>query len=295
VERKCLVALLLTLKIVARRCGTKEYLMTKPEADGSARAVADARWMHVGIAFVWLATGLAVLHPEYRRIGMGYLDRLGLPALVMYATCAGEVVLGLCVVFGRSATWLTLLQAALIVGFSVILALLDPWLLVDRFGMLTKNLPLLALIGTAWLVEREGWTTRAAWLLRGGMAIIWITEGLFPKIFFVVDAERQTVTASGVPFGDRPDVFLFFLGMAQALSGALALLLRGWLLRIVLVCQMAALIVLPLLVSRLQPELWWHPFGPFTKTVPILVGTWMVLWRCTPLPRTPSGAGSAAG
>jgi len=266
-----------------------------PESVAAVQSLADVRWMRWGIAFIWLATGLSVLHPEYRRIGEEWLTRLGVQSWLMYITCAGEVLLGLRVALGRASTWITLLQVALILGFSAILAMLDPWLLVDRFGMLTKNLPLLALIVTAWLVERAGWTRRAVWLLRGGMAVIWITEGLNPKIFFVIEAERQTVTASGVPFADRPDLFLFFLGLAQTLSGVGALLLRGWPLRILLVCQLAALVILPLLVSLQQPELWWHPFGPFTKTVPILVGTWMVLRHCTPLLRTPNGARGAEG
>jgi hypothetical protein len=236
--------------------------------------------MQLGIAFIWLATGLGVLHPVYREIGVGFLDRLGLPPWLMYATCAGEVALGLRVAFGRPSTWLTLLQTALVLGFSVILARIYPWLLVDRFGMLSKNLPLLALIGTAWLVEREGWTRRAAWLLRVGMASIWITEGLFPKILFVIPAEIETVAASGiVPI--NPELFLFGLGLAQALSGVLALSLTGWPLRILLMCQLAALVVLPLLVSFQLPDLWVHPFGPLTKNVPILVGTWLVLRRCT--------------
>src|SRR5262249_55493786 len=50
----------------------------------------EARWLSWGVAFVWLATGLLVLHPRYREIGHDYLSRLGLPDWLMYATCAGE-------------------------------------------------------------------------------------------------------------------------------------------------------------------------------------------------------------
>jgi hypothetical protein len=41
---------------------------------------------------------------------------------------------------------------------------------------------------------------------------------------------------------------------------------------------MAALVVLPLLISWEQPLWWLHPFQPFTKNLPILVGS-VVLWR----------------
>src|SRR6516165_2072389 len=82
---------------------------------------ADARLLRWSVGFVWLATGVAVLHPWYRARGSEYLARLGLPDWVMYGTCAFEVVLGLRVALGRASTWLTVLQAAMIVTFTIIL------------------------------------------------------------------------------------------------------------------------------------------------------------------------------
>src|SRR5262245_27549085 len=132
--------------------------------DDAHRVPAEVRWLCASVAFVWLATGLLVLHPEYRRIGSEHLAPLGLPDWVMVATCAGEILLGLRVALGRPSTWITALQFALVLGFSAILAVAAPLLLVSPFGELTKNLPLLAVLGTAWLVHREGWTPRAIWL-----------------------------------------------------------------------------------------------------------------------------------
>ena len=40
------------------------------------------------------------------------------------------------------------------------------------------------------------------------------------------------------------------------------------------------LVVIIILVTRYNPELWFHPFGPLTKNVSILVGTLVVLRRC---------------
>jgi hypothetical protein len=244
---------------------------------GAAAERWEERALCGGAAFVWLATGLSALHPYYREVGHAYLARLGLPDGLMYATCAAEVLLGLRVALGRATTAVTAVQAALIVGFTVILAVLDPPLLVHPDGVLTKNLPLLATVGTAWLLRREGWTPRAAWLLRGGMAIIWITEGLFPKVLFQAGWEVALVKRSGLVFGDSV-LFLRVMGACEALSGVAALLLRGRPLRWLLGAQLAALLVLPLLVGWQEPELWVHPFGPLTKNVPILVGT-ALLWR----------------
>jgi hypothetical protein len=225
------------------------------------------------VAIVWLVTGVMVLHPGYRAVGHDYLERLGLPDWVMVATCVFEVALGLRVALGPASTWLTTLQVAMIVTFTVILGWLDPPLLVNPFGALTKNLPLLALLGTAWLVEREGWTRRAVWLLRAGIASIWLTEGIFPKVGFQQAVELNMVTRCGDLVPLPAATFLVLMGLAEAASGVLVLVLRGRPLRLVLGCQLAALIVLPLIAGGLLPELWFHPFMPLVKNVPIIAGT----------------------
>jgi len=243
----------------------------------------EQRALTGAVAFVWLATGLAVLHPYYREVGHAYLDRLGLPDIAMFVACAAEVVLGLRVALGPPTTAVTAVQVVLVVGFTGILACLDPSLLVHPDGVLSKNLPLLATVGTAWLLPREGWSPRAIRLLRGGMAVIWITEGVFPKVLFQAPWEVRLVAGSGLAWGD-PAVFLRLLGMAEVLSGVAALLLRGRLLRWLLLTQLAALVVLPILVGWQDPRLWVDPFGPLTKNVPIIVGT-AVLWRRMGVPR----------
>jgi hypothetical protein len=243
-----------------------------------ANPEAESRLLRWAVAFVWLSTGLLVVVPYYREIGSYYLDRLGLPPLLMYATCLAEVALGLRVALGPAATWLTVLQVGTIVTFSAILAVLEPMMLVSPFGFLTKNVPLLAVIGTAWLLEREGWTPRAAWLLRAGIGIVWITEGLLPKVLFQQEAELRIVAESGLVPGD-PGEFLFWMGLAEAASGLLVFALQGRPLRSLLACQLAAVVVLPILVSWHHPEYWAHPFGGLTKNVPILAGTWVLLRR----------------
>jgi hypothetical protein len=242
----------------------------------------DSRWLRASVAFVWLATGVGVLHPYYREVGHAYLARLGLADAVMFATCTAEVLLGLRVALGRASTWLMVLQVMLIAGFTAILGWAEPPMLVHRFGVLTKNLPLVAVIVTAWLIERDGWSRRATWLLRGGMAVIWITEGLFPKLLFQAPEGLKVVTDSGLVPID-PAVFLGLLGALQLASGVAVLVARGWLLRVLLACQLVGLVVLPLLITPQDPLLWFHPFAPFTKNVPIYVGTWVVLRRAEPV------------
>lgn len=235
-------------------------------------------FMKVGAASIWFTTALGVLHPFYRSVGGEFLTRLGLPDWLMWATCAGELVLAVIVVVSPPRAWLFVAQAGAVSVFTVILAALDPMLLAHPFGVLSKNLPFLALVTATWLVGREGWTPRATWILRGGMAVVWMTEGLVPKILFQQPMEVAVVANSGlVPMA--PEAFLKLLGVAQLVSGVLALVLGGRLLRALLVAQVFALVVLPLLVSWQDPTLWVHPFGPMTKNVPIVFGTLMVLHR----------------
>jgi uncharacterized membrane protein YphA (DoxX/SURF4 family) len=238
----------------------------------------DCLWLRASLAFIWLATGLGVLSPYYRAIGAESLGRLGMPPWLMIATCVFEVLLGLRVLLGRADTWLVLLQGAMIVVFTVLLGISQPALLVDPFGVLTKNLPLLSILATLWLLEREGWTPRALWILRAGMASIWFLDGLFPCLLVQSAELRQLVGFLGLPLGD-PGQTLAILGGSQAVLAVLVLVLRGWPLRLLLLLQAVGVVVITILVTRFDPRLWFHPFGPLTKNVPILLGTLVVLDR----------------
>jgi DoxX-like family len=244
-------------------------------------ALSDQRWLRVGVAAVWLATGALVVFPLYRAIGATHLARLGLPAWLMWVTCVFEVGLAFFVALRRATLADTLLQASLVGAFSVILAVSEPRLLVSPFGMLTKNVPIVAAVVTAYLLEREGWSPRALALLRVGMAAIWISEGLIPKILFQQQEEILIAVGSGLAFG-HPRIELAAIGLLQLASGILAIVLRpGRILRLILAAQLIALFALPALVSLQVPWLWLHPFGPFTKNLPIAAGTWVLLRKCS--------------
>lgn len=238
----------------------------------------DARWLFRGAALVWLTTGLGVLHPAYRAVGERYLDLLGAPHWLMWLTCAFEVPFAIAVATLRPGVWLAALQVGLIAVFSVLLAVAEPLMLANPFGMITKNLPLCAGLISGALIMREGWSTRARWVLRAGVALIWITEGLFPRVLFQQAVEVGVVANSGLVPID-PSLFLTLMGVAQLTSGLATLVLRGRWLKVLLLGELVAAVVLPLMVGVQLTELWVHPFGPLTKNVPLLVGTVMLLRR----------------
>jgi hypothetical protein len=134
-------------------------------------------------------------------------------------------------------------------------------------------------VGTVWLLEREGWTARACWLLRVGMALICLTEGLLANLLFQSATQRDVVASVGLT-GIDPAVLLPVAGVAQVVSFAAVLLLRGRPLRWLLALQLAGLLVVCVLVTRYDPALWLDPLGPLSKNVPLLAGTWLVLRRC---------------
>jgi hypothetical protein len=239
-------------------------------------ATADEALLRSSVAFVWLATGIAVLHPYYRAVGGHYLGPLGMTDAVMYVTCFAEVVLAAVLFVRATDLWQALAQTAPVIAFTVILTAVEPRLLVHPFGVLSKNLPLLGVLWSAYFIRREGWTPRVERLMRAALGVVWITEGLFPKEIFTSPLEIETVTTLGV----TPIVAVYMIrvaGVLQIASGVGVFLLRGRALTGLLAALVAGLVFLPLLVLLAHPEMLVHPFGPLTKTVPILAGTWVLL------------------
>ncbi len=238
----------------------------------------EARALRRSLALVWLGTGLLVVTPGYQMEGTTWLARLGLPAWPMFVTCSLEVVLGVALLLRPAGHLLSVLQAGSVLVFTAILASLDPMLLVHPLGMLSKNLPFVLVVATVWSVERQGWTPRSDWLLRVAMAVVWISEGLFPKLLFQQEWELELATTLHLP--GEPWLLIGVLGVAQLLSGIGALLLRGSPLRWLLLAQLLALLVLPTAVGVVEPEWLLHPFGPLLKNVPLVVGSWLLYRRC---------------
>lgn len=260
---------------------TSSLSLTTPGVTPLASTVSRRghRLLSASIGAVWMLTALAWLHPYFREVGGAYLARLGLPAWFMLPACIAALLLGAAVMLGRARMWVSALQIALILAFTAVLASLEPLLLAHPFGMLSKNLPLLLFIVTAWLVERDGWTATARRTLRIGVAVVWLTEGLFPKLLFQQELELAMAPRLGLTFAPAA-VLVAALGVAQISAGIAALWLEGRALRMLLGALAAVLVVLPLIVGSLEPTLWVHPFGPFIKNLPILVATLIAMRKC---------------
>lgn len=252
-------------------------------APGTSQMTVDSaeRILRSSVALVWLATGLLVVHPFYRAEGARWLAPLGLGAWIMVATCVAEVALALVLLRRRTDLWQALAQTAPILAFTAILGALEPMLLAHPFGVLTKNVPIIASVWTAFLLAREGFTPRAMLLLRIAAGVIFITEGLFPKLLFQQQLEIDVVSAWGFSAATAAGL-IRLVGVGQVLAGVLVLTLRGRLLSTLLALLLAAHLLLPLVVTLPLPQMWAHPFGPLTKNVVILAATYVLWRRCTP-------------
>jgi len=238
------------------------------------------RVLNAANAAVWALTALGYVSADYRAIGARYLALCGLPDWLMPLACAAELVLAAAMLRWPGAGWLAAGQIGAIAGFSAILAAIEPMLLVSPFGMLTKNLPMVALVALAWRLRRDGWSRANDRLLVWATAIVWLTEGLLPKLLFqqrIELAMADRLTGGALP----ASAVVGALGLAQIASFAAALVLRARALRAVLALQFAAMLVLPLFAGALEPWLWTHPFGAFVKNLPILAGTWLRWQRCS--------------
>jgi hypothetical protein len=241
------------------------------------RLPADETLLRCALASVWLATGALVLHPGYRAAAAPWLDAVHLPDAVMWATCGAEVLLGLLLLSPKAPRWVWPLQGAMVLAFTAILVVADPALLAHPLGILTKNIPFLLVVLALGAGPLPA--TGLPKVLRLAAAVPWLTEGLLPKIAFQTPWELSLVPRMG--FSASPTLVLTAVGVAQVVSGLLALTLRGRALQVVLLCQVAALIALPLWVGWLEPAWWVHPFGPLTKNLPILAATVVLVRRCS--------------
>lgn len=229
-----------------------------------------ARWLGLGFAAFWLRESLPYL---------ALADPLAplAPAwgVALYRGLAAGCALALLAGSRRAAlAWCQL--AALLLG-AALLACARPQMLVHPFGPISKSLSL-ALLLIAWrLPDRRRW-----WL--GGVAVVWISEGLLPKLLFHWELELAMVPAFGLDRWLSPPACLRLMGAAQLASGLALLTLPVRWQRPLLACQLAALLLLPALVLWAVPGALQVPLGPLAKNAPILVASWILLrdrpdWR----------------
>jgi len=120
-------------------------------------------------------------------------------------------------------------------------------------------------------------------LARISLGLVWIYEGLVPKILFAsLHPEQVELVRQYWPFRAAPESTLVWLGIAQVIAGAI--LIAGWAERAVVAFTTLWMFALIALVAAGRPELLTDPFGALAKDF-CLVACAMTVWLLSP--RTP--------
>jgi uncharacterized membrane protein YphA (DoxX/SURF4 family) len=113
---------------------------------------------------------------------------------------------------------------------------------------------------------------------RTALSLVWLYEGIVPKLLFPRAEQTELVRESGLSFGS-PDLTLQAMGVAQALVGLW--LLSGIAARAAVAFAPAWMCVLIVLVARGNPAMLTDPFGALAKDL-CLIACADTVWVLSP-------------
>lgn len=113
---------------------------------------------------------------------------------------------------------------------------------------------------------------------RTALGLVWLYEGIVPKLLFPRPEQTALVRASGLSFA-APGLILQLMGAAQALVGIW--LLSGIAERAAAVFATAWMCVLIVLVARGNPAMLTDPFGALAKDLCLIACAYTV-WVLSP-------------
>lgn len=115
-------------------------------------------------------------------------------------------------------------------------------------------------------------------ICRLALGIVWLYEGLVPKLLFVRPDQIDLVRRSGLFFG-TPEFFLQLLGVAQVVCALW--LLAGFAERLAVFIATGGMIVLIVLVARANPAMLTDPYGALIKDL-CLIACAFTVWSLSP-------------
>lgn len=115
-------------------------------------------------------------------------------------------------------------------------------------------------------------------LCRWSLGLVWIWEGLVPKILWPTDMQRDLIVQSGL-YWPNPDLFTQALGVAMIIAGII--LCSGWLERLAVLVATVSMSVLIVLVVGFRPESLGDMHGGIPKDACLIACAWVV-WKLSP-------------
>ena len=115
-------------------------------------------------------------------------------------------------------------------------------------------------------------------ICRLALGVVWIYEGLVPKLLFVRPDQIDLVERSGLYFG-TPAFFLQLLGVGQVVCGLW--LLTGFAERLAVFIATTGMVILIVLVARANPAMLTDPYGALIKDL-CLIACAFAVWTFSP-------------
>ena len=115
-------------------------------------------------------------------------------------------------------------------------------------------------------------------ICRFALGVVWLYEGLVPKLLFVRSDQLDLVERSGLYFG-TPESFLQLLGVGQVICGLW--LLAGFAERLAVFVATAGMVILIVLVARANPAMLTDPYGALIKDL-CLIACAFAVWTFSP-------------
>jgi uncharacterized protein YbjT (DUF2867 family) len=150
---------------------------------------------------------------------------------------------------------------------------IDPF--VDRFGI--EPLPFEVGLARQPRSEAIVWHARLQHLrvpLRLSVAFIWLATGLISAFVYPERESLALLAQTGITGAAAPVVlygtsfFEIALGLATAL---------GYRLQWIGTIELALIVAFTSILTLRIPAFWWHPFGPLTKNIPLIVATLVMM------------------
>ncbi|HEY8539437.1 MAG TPA: SDR family oxidoreductase [Steroidobacteraceae bacterium] len=119
--------------------------------------------LRIGIALVWLWTGIVSLGLYPREESYELLHRTGVPAdlapMFLYGAATLDLLLGLATLLLRRRRLLWLAQIAVILAYTAIITAELPEFWLHPYGPVLKNIPMLIALYMLYVLERPPWNT----------------------------------------------------------------------------------------------------------------------------------------
>lgn len=115
-------------------------------------------------------------------------------------------------------------------------------------------------------------------ICRLALGVVWLYEGLVPKLLFVRQDQIDLVERSGLFIG-TPEFFLQLLGVGQVVCGLW--LLAGFAERLAVFTATTGMVILIVLVACANPALLTDPYGALIKDL-CLIACAFAVWTFSP-------------